>query len=123
MHSDLMWQTTIERAAAFQRSAASERRARKLRRLQTPVPAARVTLRIDRVWDSVRLHELAKLSGRPLPIDSFVVGEVDGRIIAALPLSGGRALTDPNAQTAQLLPLLKLRASQIRRVAMRPRHT
>jgi hypothetical protein len=117
MHSDLMWQSVAQRGHDFRRTAELERRARTVDAYHPP-PAARLTLRVDRVWDSVRLHELAKLAGRPLPNDSFVVGEIDGRIVAALPLSGGRALADPDAATVQLIPLLELRASQIRRVAM-----
>ena len=121
MYSDVMWQSTIDRNAALQRSAERERVARASHGLRQPIAAPRVTLRVDRVWDSVRLHELSKLSGRPLMSDSYVVGEVDGRIVAAVPLAGGRALTDPETETAQLIPLLELRASQIRRVAMRKR--
>jgi hypothetical protein len=39
---------------------------------------------------------------------------VDGRLVAALPLAGGHMLADPFVRTAHLLPLLELRAAQLR---------
>jgi hypothetical protein len=115
---ELMWTATMMRQADMRRSAEQERRATKTR---THHWGARVTLRVDSVWDSMRLYELAKLAGRRLPDDSFVVGELDGRIVAALPLGGGKPLTDPTVPTQQVVPLLELRAAQIRRVAIRRR--
>jgi hypothetical protein len=82
---------------------------------------ARLTLRVDRVWDSSRLHDLAALNERRLPGCSFVVAELDGIVVAAVPLDGGPALADPFVRTAHLLPLLELRAAQIRRVDLRRR--
>jgi hypothetical protein len=73
-----------------------------------------VQLRLCRVGDDPALEQLAELEGRPLPTGRFVVAEVGGRITAALPLAGGAPLADPFARTEHLLPLLELRAAQVR---------
>ena len=48
------------------------------------------------------------------------MAEVDGRVLAALPLRDGRALADPFRRTADLVALLELRAAQLDWVAPRP---
>ena len=73
-----------------------------------------IELRLCRVADDEQLEELAQLAERRLPFGRFVVAVVNGRIVAALPLGGGRLLADPFARTAHLVPLLELRASQLR---------
>jgi hypothetical protein len=119
-HHQLTWLTALELQRSMRRTAEREYVPRGPK--PTRVSAARISLRIDRVWDHARLHELAALAGRSLPDCSFVVGEVDGRIVAALPLDDSGPLVDPAAPTKQLLPLLELRAHQIRRVTIdRPR--
>ena len=44
-----------------------------------------------------------------------------GQIVAALPLASGPALRDPFAKTAHLMPLLELRAAQLRTTEPRRR--
>jgi hypothetical protein len=92
----------------LRRSALAARRSR-------PAPAAedRVSLRLCSVQDDAALERLALLEGRPVPRGRFVVAEVDGELLAALPLGGGVPLADPFRRTAHLLPLLRLRAAQI----------
>jgi hypothetical protein len=75
---------------------------------------AGVELRLCRCADDPELARLAELEGRPLPFGRFVVAVVRGRVVAALPLGGGRPLADPFTRTEHLLPLLELRATQIR---------
>ncbi len=77
------------------------------------VEAPTVALRLNSVHDDAALQRLADLEGRPLPHDRFVVAEVDGAVVAAQPLAGGVPLADPFRPTAQLLPLLRLRAEQV----------
>jgi len=77
------------------------------------VPDEAVSLRLCSVHDDGALERLALLEGRPVPRGRFVLAEVDGEIVAALPLQGGDALTDPFRPTAHLLPLLRLRAAQL----------
>jgi hypothetical protein len=83
-----------------------------------PLPAALdlsgIELRLCRSGDDPQLEQLAQLAERPLPFGRFVVAAVDGRIVAALPLGGGRALADPFVRTSHLVPLLELRAAQLR---------
>jgi hypothetical protein len=73
-----------------------------------------IELRLCRIADDEQLAELAQLAERPLPFGRFVVALVNGRIVAALPLGGGRLLADPFVRTAHLVPLLELRAAQLR---------
>jgi hypothetical protein len=73
-----------------------------------------IELRLCRVADDEQLEELAQLAERRLPFGRFVVAVVNGRIVAALPLGGGRLLADPFVRTAHLVPLLELRAAQLR---------
>src|SRR5262249_60747073 len=80
-----------------------------------------VTLRLDRVGDEERLNELAGLSGRSLPQGPFVVAEVGGRLVVALPVEGGEPLSDPFEWTLHLVRLLEVRARQIRRPDVSPR--
>jgi hypothetical protein len=72
-----------------------------------------IALRLCRVGDDEALARLAALEERTVPSGEFVVAEVDGRIVAALPLCGGTPLRDPFARTAHLVRLLELRAAQI----------
>jgi hypothetical protein len=82
---------------------------------ERPVADTRdVELRLCRIADDPQLERLAALAERPLPNGRLVVGVSGGQIVAALPLAGGPALRDPFARTAHLMPLLELRASQLR---------
>ena len=126
MHPEILRMAANERQADLLRTAAAARRAREARATELPAPRVgrddtHVTLRLDRVWDSARLHELAAAAGRRVTDGPYVVTEVGGRIVAALPVDGGAPLADTAARTAHLLPLLELRAAQIRRVDLRPR--
>lgn len=73
-----------------------------------------IELRLCKVCDDPQLEQLAQLAERPLPFGRFVIAAVDGRILAALPLGGGRPLADPFVRTSHLIPLLELRAAQLR---------
>jgi hypothetical protein len=73
-----------------------------------------VELRLCRVADDHGLDRLAELAERPLPNGRLVLAVTRGQIVAALPLGGGPALRDPFAKTAHLIPLLELRATQLR---------
>ena len=73
-----------------------------------------VELRLCRIADDPELDRLAALAERPLPHGRLVIAATGGQIVAALPLAGGPALRDPFARTAHLMPLLELRAEQLR---------
>jgi hypothetical protein len=73
-----------------------------------------VELRLCRIADDPQLERLAELSERAMPHGRLVIAATGGQIVAALPLAGGEALRDPFRKTAHLMPLLELRASQLR---------
>ena len=75
-----------------------------------------VVLRLCRGGDGAALDRLAAFAGRRLPRGSFVVAEVSGELVAALPLDdSGPALADPFRHTAAVVRLLEVRAAQIHR--------
>jgi hypothetical protein len=90
-----------------------ERAALRRERKERPAPSEAVVLRLCTVNDDGCLDQLAVLNGVPAPIGRHVVAEVDGVVVAALPLAGGPTLTDPFRRTAHLVPLLELRARQL----------
>jgi hypothetical protein len=91
------------------------RRTHLLAERSRPVPPTGepVALRLCSVHDDAALERLAVLEGRAVPSGRLVLAEVNGTIVAALPLDGGAVLADPFRPTAHLLPLLRLRASQL----------
>ncbi len=72
-----------------------------------------VVLRLCSVHDDEALERIAAMEGLPVAAGRHVVAEVNGAIVASLPLSGGVRLADPFRATAHLLPLLELRAKQL----------
>jgi hypothetical protein len=63
--------------------------------------------------DATALRRLASLDdARPLRGDQLVA-LVDGEIRAALALAGGRIVADPFVRTAELVDLLRMRATQL----------
>jgi hypothetical protein len=64
--------------------------------------------------DARRLARLAQLDSAPVPSGPTLVAEMDGVLVAALPLSGGRAVADPFVRSRPLVEMLELRASQLR---------
>jgi hypothetical protein len=78
-----------------------------------PVPADPVILRLCCVGDDDALERLAQLESAPPPRGAYVVAEVGGAVVAALPLREGPALADPFRRTTHLIPLLELRARQL----------
>jgi hypothetical protein len=73
-----------------------------------------IELRLCRASDDPALDRLAELSEQPVPFGRLVVALVNGSLVAALPLGGGCTLRDPFAKTVHLIPLLELRAKQLR---------
>jgi hypothetical protein len=74
-----------------------------------------VVIRPAHPEDEMAVRRLAQLEGRPQPGASAVLlAELEGEVLAALPLGGGRAIADPFRPTAELVAMLKLRAAQLR---------
>jgi hypothetical protein len=76
----------------------------------------RIVLRRAGPQDSRALAELAELDGASRPTGDVLVAEVDGRVVAALPIGGERAIADPFEWTADLVELLRERAAQMHAV-------
>jgi hypothetical protein len=71
-----------------------------------------IRLFAERDIDAIR--RLAALDSKPVPIGGVLVAERRGELVAALPLDGGEALADPFKPTAEVVALLKRRATESR---------
>lgn len=80
-----------------------------------------VKLRFASPDDRRALERLAQLDSTRPPRLPALVAEVDGELVAALPLGGGEAVADPFRATADLVRMLELRAAQLRGRARSPR--
>jgi hypothetical protein len=84
---------------------------------QSDSPRLPSTLVIRVAWpaDDAALARLAQVDGhRELDSAQLLVAEVEGEVLAALPLDGGEAIANPFRPTAALVEMLKLRAAQLR---------
>ena len=80
-----------------------------------------LVVRRGRHADTDALAILAKLdSARPLT-GRTVVGEVDGRIVAAVSLHDGRVVADPFVSTAEVVEVLRFHTAGGRSATARPR--
>ena len=79
------------------------------------VPATEVTIRFATAADTPAIERLAALDSAQVPDGDVVLAEVDGEVVALVPLSPGRAVADPFRPTAEIVRLLELRASQFRK--------
>ena len=70
-----------------------------------------ITIRTSEAADAGELVRLAALdSAEPIRGDALLA-EVNGRLRAALPLGGGRAIADPFARSAEVVTLLRTLAA------------
>jgi hypothetical protein len=113
MHPDYRLELIREDRRRLEQAAAQRSRWLEPPAERTSIPEQTVVLRLCSVHDDPALARLALLEGRPEPRGRFVLAEVEGEIVAALPLGGGEPLRDPFQPTAHLLPLLRLRAAQL----------
>jgi hypothetical protein len=84
---------------------------------EPPAAAREVTIRTARSADLPAVRRLAELEEKTVPLAPLLVAEVEGTIEAALPVEGGEPVANPFAATADVIPLLELRAAQLRRAA------
>ncbi|MBV9797363.1 MAG: hypothetical protein JO039_04875 [Solirubrobacterales bacterium] len=105
---DLNLRATREHARGLRAEADRQRRAD-----TGYTPVTRVTLRYASAADADRLRALARLDSGRVPSGQSLVAEIDGRLRAALPLDGGAPIVDPSHCGAELVELLRLRASQL----------
>jgi hypothetical protein len=70
----------------------------------------------SRVGDQAALERLAALDSRTLPEGPFLVAEIDGELVAALPIDAdAEPVSDPFRPTANICALLELQTSHVRR--------
>jgi hypothetical protein len=72
-----------------------------------------IIIRPARTDDGYALSRLAVLDSSSAPTGRVLLAEVDGELVAALPVDGGRTVANPFRSTAALVALLELRAAQI----------
>jgi len=89
---------------------------RAARRYPSGADRGAVLIRPASAADERAIAELAALEERPeLPGGERLIGEIGGRIVAALDVRSGRAVADPFVPTVGVVELLGLRAAQVRR--------
>jgi hypothetical protein len=64
--------------------------------------------------DTAAVRRLAELDSGRVPSGRLLVAEMDGELVAAVPLAGGPAIADPFHHTTAIVSLLGLRAAQLR---------
>lgn len=74
---------------------------------------ATVTLRFANFDDAPDLLRLAQLDSAEPVSDPVLVGDVSGRMVAAVSLADGRAIADPFVPSLHVVELLRARARQL----------
>jgi hypothetical protein len=91
------------------------RSARRAPRHATRDQGAALLIRAASAADEPAIERLSALDEHVLPRGERLVGEVGGRIVAALDVRSGDAVADPFVPTAGIVELLGLRAAQVQR--------
>jgi hypothetical protein len=99
------------------RTAEQSRRTASVRHRLDPTTAQLVIRRACGRRDARKLERLAALDSSPTPAGPTLVAEMDGQLVAALPLSGENAVADPFVPSAPVVEMLRLRAAQLRLAA------
>ncbi len=73
-----------------------------------------IAIRLATVDDAQDIAVLAALDSAPIPAGLVLLGVVDGVTQAALPVRGGRPVSDPFHATAAIVALLEVRARLLR---------
>jgi 6-phosphofructokinase len=77
------------------------------------------TIRPATALDDAELRRLAILDSQPSLAGEVLLAEMDGRIVAAVAMDGGRSVADPFVPTAALVAALRTtRFNHMRRGAM-----
>jgi hypothetical protein len=75
-----------------------------------------VTIRLGTPRDEHRLAKLAELDSSRPPAQPVLLAEVDGQLAGAISLSDGTVVADPFQPTADVVDLLRVRATQLGRI-------
>ncbi len=85
------------------------------------LPAPELVLRVARADDPggrSDVTRLAALDSAAVPPGPYVIASLGDRAIAARSLSTGATVADPFTRTADVLPMLELRADQLQRASL-----
>lgn len=74
----------------------------------------RIVLRFAAPADAPAVAQIAALDSQPEPGAPTLLAEVDGQLVAAAPLAGGRAVADPFEPTANVVAVLEEHARALR---------
>jgi hypothetical protein len=80
---------------------------------EPPDTAAALTIRWARDEDALAVEQLAGLDGADPPPGAVLIAELDGELIAALPVTGGRPIANPFRPAAGIVRLLEFHADQL----------
>lgn len=76
-----------------------------------------IAIRSARPDDSAAVERLALLADRAVPTAPVLLAASDGAVVAAISTRTGDVVTDPFRAAADLVALLRLRASQLQHLA------
>ena len=88
---------------------------------ETDTETPQLTVRRAGPADSAALVRLAALDSAAIPSGPVLVADIEGELVAALPLEGGRSIADPFQHTSAALEMLQLRAAQVTQARARRR--
>ena len=87
------------------------------RRIAADAP---LTIRHATSTDFPALERLAALDSHRIPSGELFVGEVDGRLLAAMSIDTGSVIADPFEHTASIVDVLRVQSRAVRPAAPRP---
>src|SRR3954464_12800068 len=83
-------------------------------------PANHFLIRPAAARDAITIESLAALDSQRPIASPALIGERDGRPVAAISLADGRIVADPFVPTAQLAAILRMRAGALKARAAQP---
>jgi hypothetical protein len=86
------------------------------RRMAVDAP---LTIRHATATDFPALERLAALDSHRIPSGELYVGEVDGRLLAAMSIDTGSVIADPFEHTASIVDVLRVQSRAVRSAAPR----
>jgi hypothetical protein len=84
-------------------------------RSTTEIPTVGITIRRLGADDASGVTRLAQLDTARAPSGELIGAELDGHLVAAISITTGEAIADPFRRTAEIVDVLRLRASQLNR--------
>lgn len=74
---------------------------------------APVVIRLATEADRSSVERLAQLDSATPPVGQTLIGELQGRAVAAVSLTNGKTVADPFVPTREIVELVQLRAQQL----------